>query len=322
MRLRRRGARGARVASGACLAALVVALVSSGSAWGAPSASTPGSSVPTVHGGVKGQPGYLVYWDQNEEVDFLSMPTGTLGQLLPAWDLNGQVCVLPDGRFVGGYDPTLPSQHNLGGLKPYKQPADGEELDEPNGSFSGQTLYVPGPYKIRGQSIGSDSPPSANGVFNNNQTYTGCAIDSHQNIFANDIATAQGSYPPPSSGRLVEWFAPNYTTDVHRVRPHRRWVTGRTTRTAPAGWPSRGPWRVALQRRPADPQRRHLERAPLRPRVPPDQRRPVPGRGVPARQGAGVDLLQGRLPRRHRTRTRRAAATPSAATSATPPSSG
>ena len=105
------------------------------------------------------------------------MPKGTQGQLLPAWDLNGQVCVLPDGRFVGGYDPTLPSQHNLGGLKPYKQPPDGEELDEPNGSFSGQTLYVPGPYKLPGESIGSDSPPTANGVFNNNQTYTGCAID-------------------------------------------------------------------------------------------------------------------------------------------------
>ena len=76
------------------------------------------------------------------------MPSGTQGQLLPAWDLNGQMCVLPDGRFVGGYDPTLPSQHNLGSAKPYKQPADGEELDDPNGSFSGQTLYVPGPYKM------------------------------------------------------------------------------------------------------------------------------------------------------------------------------
>ena len=192
---------------------LVAVATSVPMASAAPSASTPGSSVPTVHAGVKGQPGYLVYWDQNEEVDFLSMPTGLQGQLLPAWDLNGQVCVLPDGRFVGGYDPTLPNQHNLGGLKPYKQPPDGEELDEPNGSFSGQTLYVPGPYKLPGESIGSDSPPSANGVFNNNQTYTGCAIDGHQNIFANDIATAQGSYPPPSSGRLVEWFAPNYTTD-------------------------------------------------------------------------------------------------------------
>jgi hypothetical protein len=161
---------------------------------------------------VTGKSGYLVYWDQNEEVDVLSMPSGTQGQLLPAWDLNGQMCVLPDGRFVGGYDPTLPAQDNIGSAKPYKQPADGEELDEPNGSFSGQTLYVPGPYKLPGQSIGGDSPPSANGVFNNNQTYTGCAIDKVGNVFGNDIATAQGTYPPPSSGRLVEWFAPNYTT--------------------------------------------------------------------------------------------------------------
>ncbi len=205
--------RGSQPAVALLFGALVVALVSAPAASASPSASTPGSSVPTVHDGLKGQSGYLVYWDQNEEVDFLSMPTGLQGQLLPAWDLNGQVCVLPDGRFVGGYDPTLPSQHNLGGLKPYKQPADGEELDEPNGSFSGQTLYVPGPYKMPGQSIGSDSPPSSNGVFNNNQTYTGCAIDSHQNIFGNDIATAQGAFPAPSSGRLVEWFAPNYTTD-------------------------------------------------------------------------------------------------------------
>ncbi|MGO9343255.1 MAG: hypothetical protein ACLP6E_12180 [Acidimicrobiales bacterium] len=165
-----------------------------------------------VVGGVTGRPGYLVYWDQNEEVDFLSMPSGVKGELLPPWDLNGQICILPDGRFVGGYDPTLPSQHDLGGLKPYKQPGDGEELDDPDGAFSGQTLYVPGPYKMPGQSIGSDSPPSANGVFNNNQTYTGCAIDAAGNVFGNDIATAQGQYPPPSSGRLVEWFAPSYTT--------------------------------------------------------------------------------------------------------------
>jgi hypothetical protein len=167
----------------------------------------------TVAGGVTGRSGYLVYWDQNEEVDFLSMPQGLQGQLLPAWDLNGQVCVLPDGRFVGGYDPTLPAQRNTGGTKPYKQPADGEELDNPNGSFSGQTLYVPGPFKMPGQTIGGDSPPSPNGVFNNNQTYTGCAVDRHQNIFGADIATAQGSFPAPSSGRLVEWFAPTYKTE-------------------------------------------------------------------------------------------------------------
>jgi hypothetical protein len=203
----------ARLGAALCLGALLSTGVASTAPSGAQSSSTPGNSVPTVAAGVKGQPGYLVYWDQNEEVDFLSMPKGTQGQLLPAWDLNGQVCVLPDGRFVGGYDPTLPNQHNLGGLKRYKQPPDGEELVEPNGSFSGQTLYVPGPYKLPGQSVGSDSPPTANGVFNNNQTYTGCAVDRHRNIFGNDIATAQGDFPPPSSGRLVEWFAPNYTTD-------------------------------------------------------------------------------------------------------------
>jgi len=122
------------------------------------------------------------------------------------------MCILPDGRFVGGYDPTLPNQHNLGSAKPYKQPADGEELNEPNGAFSGQTLYVPGPYKLAGQTIGGDSPPDAHGEFNSNQTYTGCAIDKSNNVFGADIATAQGSFPPPDSGRLVEWFAPSYTT--------------------------------------------------------------------------------------------------------------
>ena len=186
-----------------------------------------------VRGGNPGSASYLVYWDQNEEVDFLSMPSGTQGQLLPAWDLNGQVCILPDGRFVGGYDPTLPGQRNLGSAKPYKQPPDGEELDEPNGSFSGQTLYVPGPYKLAGETIGSDSPPDSSGTFNSNQTYTGCAVDKHGNVLGNDIATAQGAYPPPSSGRLVEWFAPNYTTyciiygpDAGGTGPHHTDGTG------------------------------------------------------------------------------------------------
>jgi hypothetical protein len=197
-----------------CLVAMAAACSSGPSS--APTSTTPktptGVSVPLVAGGTPPKPGYLVYWDQNEEEDFVSMPSGTQGQLVPAWDPNGQMCVLPDGRFVVGYDPTLPAQDNLGSAKPYKQPADGMELDEPNGSFSGQTLYVPGPFKMPGQNIGSDSPPTANGVFNNNQTYTGCVVDKAGNVFANDIATAQGNYPPPSSGRLVEWFAPNYTT--------------------------------------------------------------------------------------------------------------
>ncbi len=190
------------------LAGLALLLLLSAAAWGGPATA----SVSHSDGGIKGKPGYLVFWDQNEEVDFLHMPSGAQGQLLPAWDLNGQMCVLPGGRFVGGYDPTLPAQHNLGSPKPYKEPADGEELDNPNGSFTGQTLSVPGPYKMKGQSVGQDSPPTADGVFNNNSTYTGCAVDKHQNVFGADIATAQGDYPPPSSGRLVEWFAPRYAT--------------------------------------------------------------------------------------------------------------
>ncbi len=193
--------------------------------------SGPPTSV--IPGGSTTGASYLVYWDQNEEEDFLSMPSGTQGQLVPPWDPNGQMCLLPDGRFVVGYDPTLPAQDNLGSAKPYKQPADGEELDEPNGSFSGQTLYVPGPYKMPGQSIGSDSPPTSNGVFNNNQTYTGCAVEKNGNVLGNDIATAQGDYPPESSGRLVEWFAPSYTTycivygpDAGGTGPHHTDGTG------------------------------------------------------------------------------------------------
>jgi len=47
-------------------------------------------------------------------------------------------------------------------------------------------------------------------VFNNDSTYTGCAFDTRGNLFATDIGTAQGSFPPPDDGRLVEWFAPKY----------------------------------------------------------------------------------------------------------------
>src|SRR5947209_10475944 len=56
---------------------------------------------------------YNVYWDQNEEEDFLSMPSAHASRLIPPWDPNGQMCVLPDrsGRFIVGYNPTLPSQH-------------------------------------------------------------------------------------------------------------------------------------------------------------------------------------------------------------------
>ncbi|HXX88587.1 MAG TPA: hypothetical protein VEI83_00025 [Acidimicrobiales bacterium] len=236
--MRQSTTRGAVLVGALCLAVVTAGCSassssSSGSAKTASAATPTGDTVPTPTAGVHGTAGYLVYWDQNEEVDFLSMPSGQQGQLLPAWDLNGQVCVLPDGRFVGGVDPTLPNQHNAGGTKPYKEPADGEELDEPDGSFSGQVLYVPGPYKMAGQSIGGDNPPEPDGTFNGTSTYTGCAIDAKGDVFGADIATAQGDFPPPSSGRLVEWFAPNYTTycivygpDAGGTGPHHTDGTG------------------------------------------------------------------------------------------------
>ena len=203
-------------------AALAMAACSSGPGTSAVGSTASGSAAATLAPGGPGgtsslpapqRPAYLVYWDQNEEVDFLSMPSGATGVLMPAWDLNGQMCVLPgpSGRFVGGYDPTLPSQNNPGGLLPYKQPPIGEELDRANGSFSGQTLYVPGPYKYPGETIGGDTPRAPDGSFNSASTYTGCVFDQHGNLFADDLATAQGSFPPPNDGRLVEWFAPSYT---------------------------------------------------------------------------------------------------------------
>jgi hypothetical protein len=206
--------RGNRPALGALtllvvVASLVAACSSSGNST---TTTTPAAGAGTAAMAVSERPAYLVYWDQNEEVDFLSMPSGTKGVLVPPWDLNGQMCILPDGsgRFVGGYNPTGPDQNNPGSLLPHKQPPIGEELDRPNGSFSGQTLYVPGPYKFPGQTVGGDSPPSAKGSFNANSTYTGCVFDRRGDLLANDIGTAQGSFPPPANGRLVEWFAPSY----------------------------------------------------------------------------------------------------------------
>jgi hypothetical protein len=194
------------------LLVLVAGLVAACSSGSSTTSTTTAADAGTAAMAASKRPAYLVYWDQNEETDFLSMPSGQKGILMPPWDLNGQVCVLPDGsaRFVGGYDPTQPAQDNPGSLLPYKQPPIGEELDRPNGSFSGQTLYVPGPYKYAGQTIGGDSPRAPDGSFNSSSTYTGCVFDQHGNLLADDIATAQGSFPPPSDGRLVEWFAPSY----------------------------------------------------------------------------------------------------------------
>ena len=58
--------------------------------------------------------GYLVYWDQDEEVDYYRSADRSQGQLMAPWDLNGQTCVLNDGtgRFIGrlGPDQSEPAQ--------------------------------------------------------------------------------------------------------------------------------------------------------------------------------------------------------------------
>jgi polyvinyl alcohol dehydrogenase (cytochrome) len=157
---------------------------------------------------------YNVFWDQNEEEDSLQMPSGTTGQLIAPWDPNGQLCVVPGGggRFVVGYNPTLASQNNPGSLKPVKQPPVGEAMYDVHGDFTGQTISVPGPYALPGQSVGGDIPPdtAGGGAFNNNGTMTGCAFDRRGDLFATDLGTAQGQFPPPDDGRLIEWFAPSY----------------------------------------------------------------------------------------------------------------
>jgi hypothetical protein len=177
--------------------------------------SSTSTSVTQSGPGPAGQNGYYVYWDQNEELDFVAMPSGQQGRMVAPWDVNGQMCIVPDGsgRFSTAYNPTLPDQRNPGGLKPYMQPPVGEVLWNRNGSFSGQTISVSGPYKLPGHSAGGDIPPDAKGnhAYNNNGTYTGCVFDAHGNLFATDIATAQGPFPTPDDGRLVEWFAPSYT---------------------------------------------------------------------------------------------------------------
>ncbi len=180
----------------------------------------------------------FVFWDENEEEDAL-LPDGQLAQLVPPYDPNGQLCVFRDGsgRFATGYNPTLPNQHNPGSLKPYKNPPVGLAVWDRQGNFTGQTIFVPGPYGLPGSNIGEDIPPdtastfctngtttgqcttdadcpggACSGTFNDNGTFTGCAFDSHGNVFGADIGQAQGSNASPDQGRIIEWFAPDYTS--------------------------------------------------------------------------------------------------------------
>jgi hypothetical protein len=163
------------------------------------------TATPTPTGGV------FVFWDQNEEEDALT-PSGGLEQLIPPWDPNGQMCILPDGsgRFVVGYNPTLPGQHNPGSLLPVKNPPVGLELCDRNGNFTGHTIYVPGPYALPGSDIGGDIPPDEHGTYNDNGSFTGCAVDSAGHLFAADIGQAQGTTSSPDQGRIIEWFPPDY----------------------------------------------------------------------------------------------------------------
>jgi len=158
-------------------------------------------------------PPYFVYWDQNEEEDFVSMPSGALGQLVPPYNANGQMCLIPGGggSFVTGYNPTT-DPTNPGFYKTQMQPPIGEAVWDKNGNFTGQTIYVPGPYMLPGQIVGGDIPPDGTGNFNNDGTMTGCAFDHQGNLFASDIGTAQGQFPAPDDGRLIEWFGPSLTS--------------------------------------------------------------------------------------------------------------
>jgi hypothetical protein len=191
---------------------LVIAL-SIASLWVLGSTPSSARSQQSNLGGHLHTHGYIVYWDQNEEEDFFNSATSQVGQLIPPYNPNGQMCIFPDhsGRFVTGYNPTLASQNNPGGLKPAMQPPVGEAVWDRNGNFTGKTIYVPGPYLLPGQTVGGDIPPDpGTGVFNGNGTFTGCAFDREGNLFAADLGTAQGQFPSPDNGRLIEWFAPRY----------------------------------------------------------------------------------------------------------------
>ncbi|HLG91680.1 MAG TPA: hypothetical protein VKY15_01725 [Acidimicrobiales bacterium] len=195
------GRRARRLAAGAACALALASCAAPG----------PGPTKPAAGGGGHG---YLAYFDFNEEEDFLATAPPARGRLIPPWDPNGQLCLANDasGRFAVAFNPTLPGQHNPGSAKPVKQPPVGEAIYDRYGHFTGKTVYVPGPFHLPGQTVGGDIPPDAGtGHFNNNGTYTGCAFDSADNLFATDLGTAQGQFPTPDDGRLIEWFAPSHS---------------------------------------------------------------------------------------------------------------
>lgn len=192
---------------------------------GAVAASGAGATTRTGRGESRGAGSkhrdVLVYWDQNEEQDVLIR--SKVSRLIPPWDPNGQMCIFPDGsgRFTTGYNPTLPSQHNSGSKKPLKNPPVGEAVWDRHGRFTGQTIYVPGPYGLPGSKVGGDIPPDTgrNNEFNDKGTFTGCAFTRDGRFFAADLGTAQGAFPPPDNGRIIEWFPPSYRRSCIVIGP-------------------------------------------------------------------------------------------------------
>jgi hypothetical protein len=205
-----------------------LAACSSSTVSGGPAAAPAGATATT---GQSGPSGTFVYWDQNEEVEYVHPPSTHVGVLVPPWDPNGQLCVLPDGsgRFVTGYNPTNPDGQadNPGSKMKFKDPPVGEALWNGDGSFTGTTFFVPGDYKngplggANDPTLGGDIPPdpSGNNHFNNNGTFTGCAFGRNKNLYASDLGTAQGDIPPPDTGRVIMWFAPDYKDACILVGP-------------------------------------------------------------------------------------------------------
>ena len=237
-----RGAAGLALACATVLGACSSGTSSSSTSTTAATATPPtGDSVPLAKGGSAGKAAYLVYWDQNEEVDFLSMPSGTQGQLLPGVGPQ-RADVRPARRPLrrSGTTPRCPASTTSAAPSPTSSPPTARSSTSPTARSAARRCTCPAPTRCRARASAATRPPTANGVFNNNQTYTGCAVDKAGNVFANDIATAQGDYPPPEQRAAGGVVRPQLHDLLHRLRPDDRWVRARTTPTGRAGWPSPG----------------------------------------------------------------------------------
>ena len=317
---------------GAAACAVVLAACSSGPSTASSTSTTaPRTTLSTnvastgpiapIVGGVTGKPGYLVYWDQNEEVDFLSMPSGTQGQLLPAWDLNGQVCVLPDGRFVGGYDPTLPSQHNSGAPSRTSNRPTGRSSTSPTARSAARRCTCPGPTRCPARASAATRlrPPTA------------CSTTTRPTPGAPSTrpATSSATTSPPRRATTRRPAADGWSSGSRPATPPTASSTARPpVGTGPHHTDGSGglaqPGMMAL----ADngdllvPNVGTIERAPLRPSSLPTSASQCPGGIYPRSKVQVTDFVKGLSFPPGSPRTRRATVSPSAATSATRPSSG